>query len=495
VAARAHRWLPAVATAASATPTEPMSLGDLCTDPAFLDAWGECFQSLPLVLLRSLAVLNRAWNVRLVAHFLTYEQRVRFGDEDCTNENAAFLLGLVRRCTGRMINHTLLITFGGFEDADEPEPWVDFDLHEWLQKHLLLGTVAKETPDATWRIDEDMPLTVAFLLGRAAALEVNQLQRRIDVALPYTGRSNEDDQPMRKTLHPWYLCRPRPDTAPGGPLDRFDADHLSKVGLTALAGCCLKGTLHLLVNHDLSNITLERQRLDDEGARAVSSAMVAMSATPRSLKLKDTVTRLSMGLLGPVLDLVPRGATFCTKYLNSLDLSQNHFEPKDIERLSRMFMSCRWKQLPELKHLDLSNCDIGWASMEDHLAPCFATEMVLGGLQSLKLTGNPIGKQGLSAFQSRARGMTALERLELMGCATTPIAIQDFAVWLKRDAKWVQIKEVRTTYLCPQDLHLKTFASLKTEWEKAQYLVHQAVNVHAVERAWKEALPARLNFG
>jgi hypothetical protein len=471
-----------------------MPLGDLCTDPAFLDAWGECFESLPLELLRSLAVLNRAWNVRLVAHFLTYEQRVRFGKEDCTNENAAFLLGLVRRCTGRMINHTLLVTFGGFEDADEPEPWVDFDLHDWLQKHLLLGTVAKETPDATWRIDEDMPLAAAFLLGRAAALDVNQLQRRIDVALPFTPRRNQDDEPMRKTLHPWYLCRPRTDTVPQAPLDRFDADHMSNVGLTALAGCCLKGTLHLLRTHDLSNITLERQRLDDEGARAVAGAMHAMSATPRSLKLKNTITKLSMGMLGPVLNLVPRGDTFCTKYLNTLDLSQNELGPTGIERLSRMFMSCRWKQLPELKHLDLSNCAIGCAAMDEHLAPCFATEMVLGGLKSLKLKNNPIGKRGLGAFQSRARGMTALERLELMGCVTMPSAIQDFAVWLKRDAKWVQIKEVQTTYLCPQDLHLKTFASLKTDWEKAQYLVQQAVNVHTVERAWKEALPTRLNF-
>ena len=471
-----------------------MPLGDLCTDPAFLDAWGECFESLPLELLRSLAVLNRAWNVRLVAHFLTYEQRVRFGKEDCTNENAAFLLGLVRRCTGRMINHTLLVTFGGFEDADEPEPWVDFDLHDWLQKHLLLGTVAKETPDATWRIDEEMPLAAAFLLGRAAALEVNQLQRRIDVALPFTPRRNQDDEPMRKTLHPWYLCRPRPDTVPQAPLDRFDADHMSNVGLTALAGCCLKGTLHMLRTHDLSNITLQRQRLDDEGARAVAGAMHAMSATPRSLKLKNTTTKLSMGLLGTVLDLVPRGATFCTKYLNTLDLSHNELGPTGIERLSRMFMSCRWKQLPELKHLDLSNCAIGCTAMDEHLAPCFATEMVLGGLKSLKLQNNPIGKRGLGAFQSRARGMTALERLELMGCVTMPSAIQDFAVWLKRDAKWAQIKEVQTTYLCPQDLHLKTFASLKTDWEKAQYLVQQAVNVHTVERAWKEALPTRLNF-
>jgi hypothetical protein len=471
-----------------------MSLGDLCTDPAFLDAWGECFESLPLELLRSLAVLNRAWNVRLVAHFLTYEQRVRFGDEDCTNENAAFLLGLVRRCTGRMINHTLQVIFGGFEDAAEPEQWVDFDLHEWLQKHLLLGTVAKETPDATWLIDEEMPLAAAFLLGRAAALDVNRLQRRIDVALALAPRRAQDDEPMRKTLHPWYLCRPRPDTAPQRPLDRFDADHLSMVGLTALAGCCLKGTLQLLLNHDLSNITLERQRLDDEGARAVASAMYAMSATPRSLQLKNTTTKLSMGLLGTVLDLVPRGATFCTKYLNTLDLSQNELGPTGIERLSRMFMSCRWKQLPELKHLDLSNCAIDHTAMDEHLAPCFATEMVLGGLKSLKLKNNPIGKRGLGAFQSRARGMTALERLELMGCVTMPSAIQDFAVWLKRDAKWVQIKEVQTTYLCPQDLHLKTFASLKTDWEKAQYLVQQAVNVHTVERAWKQALPTRLNF-
>lgn len=76
-----------------------MPLGDLCVDPSFLDAWGECFESLPLGLLRSLAVLNRAWNARLFAHFLTYQQTVRFGKGDCTNENATFLLNLVRRCT------------------------------------------------------------------------------------------------------------------------------------------------------------------------------------------------------------------------------------------------------------------------------------------------------------------------------------------------------------------------------------------------------------
>lgn len=394
-----------------------------------------------------------------------------------------------------MINKTLLITFEGFDDVAEPEPWILFDLYDWLQKHLLLGTVAKTALDATWRVEEEMPLAAAFLLGRAAALETNRLHRRIDVALGKAPRRNQDDEPIRKTLHPWYLCKPRPDSLPQGPVDRFDAENLSEVGLTAIAGCYLKGTLELLRKHDMSNITLERQRLDDVGARAVASAMHAMSATPRSLKLRNTVTPLSMGLLGAVLDLVPRGATFCTKYLNTLDLSHNKLGIMGIERLSRMFMSCRWKQLPALKHLNLSSCGICCVAMEEHLAPCFATEMVLGGLQSLKLDNNSMSNRGLSAFQSRASRMLALEHFHMRACRTTTGAIEDFAVWLKRDAKWVQIRSVETSFLysgLPADR--SKIESMKGESQKAQYLVQQAVNVHTAERAWKEALPTRLNF-
>jgi hypothetical protein len=478
-----------------------MPLGDLCEDPSFLDAWGECFADLPLELLRTLALASRAWNARLLAHFLTCGLRVRFGKGDCTQANAAFLLDLARRPVGRMINRTLRVRFEGAEGAEgderapepAPERWRDFDLHGWMQKHMVLRRLKPDHPLAAWVVEEDTPLAAAFLLGRAMALDLNQPRRRICVEFPFEDgvarfeANGEPKAPRRLRLDVSTLSHSEGRTFWSEAMHKQHAHRLSEVALTALAGCHLNGALARLKG-GTSHLAFETQRLDDAGARAVERALRRRSATPRTLNLQNTVTKLSAGLLGVMCDLVPRGATFCTQYLNTLNLSSNPLGYRGIARLSRMFMSCRWRELPALKHLDLSYCAICGPSLEDHLAPCFATEMVLGGLQSLMLRGNSITNRGLAAFQSHATRMAALKRLDLGECHFTIGAAQDFATWLKRDAGWAQLQFVDVERKCGAN-------RMSCQWQRAQQLVDLAVNVRVAERAWEDALPDRAALG
>ena len=227
--------------------------------------------------------------------------------------------------------------------------------------------------------------------------------------------------------------------------------------------------------------------VDDAGALEVLRAMRALNATPRALNLKHTVTPLSMGVFGALCGLVPRGATFCTKLLYTLDLSNNALGQKGIERLSRLFMSCRWRELPQLRNLNLSKCDICDHALEDHLAPCFATEMVLGCLKVLRLSGNHFKLTGLSAFQSNAACMLSLERLDLNECRFPLGAAEAFALWLQRDAKWPRIDAVEM-------LRVGGTKEMEEEWKRVQSLVKLAVNVHRADREWRAALPPRLCF-
>lgn len=474
-----------------------MSLGDLCVDPSFLDAWGECFADLPLELLRTLAVLSRAWNARLFAHFLTCDVRVRLGRADCTQENATFLLGLVRRCTGRLMNRTLKIDFEGDEGGAAPGQWRGFDLYEWMRKHEVLRETRTKWHFAdliVWKVEPDTPLVAAFLLGRAAACEFNVGARRISVEMPFANNviQNVDPttgarEPPRKALPPARMMYACPENTQEGGLHKHEVPRMSEVALMALSGCFLVGALGLAKHHNASDITLAHRRVDDAGALEVLRAMRALNATPRALNLQSTVTKLSMGVFGALCGLVPRGATFCTKLLYTLDLSRNALGQTGIERLSRLFMSCRWRELPELRNLNLSRCDICDRALEDHLAPCFATEMVLGCLKILRLSGNHIKHAGLNALQSHATRMPELERLDLNECLFPIGAAEDFALWLKRDARWPRINAVEM-------LRVGGTKAMEEEWKKAQSLVDRSVNVHRAEREWKEALPPRLRF-
>ena len=397
-----------------------MPLGDLCVDPSFLDAWGGYFAGLPLELLRALAVLSRAWNARLYAHFMTYDVHVRMGKADCTKGNATFLLGLMRRCMGRLINRTVKIDFerdeGGHAGMGQ---WRGFDLYEWMRTHEVLRetkTKWKFGDAITWKVEPDTPLAAAFLLGRAVACDFNIGQRRICVEVPFTPAQAalvDAREPPRKTLVPRYMMKCRPDNAgETGPLSKHEVHRMSETMLMAVSGCFLEGALRLAKDHNAADITLEHRRVDDAGALEVLSAMRTLNATPRALNLKETVTPLSMGVFGALCDLVPRGATFCTKLLYTLNLSNNALGQKGIERLSRLFMSCRWRELPALRNLNLSRCDICDHALADHLAPCFATEMVLGCLKVLRLSGNPFKHTGLTQFQWNATHMLTLERLD-----------------------------------------------------------------------------------
>ena len=397
-------------------------------------------------------MLSRAWNARLFAHFMTYDLHVRMGKADCTQGNATFLLGLMRRCMGRLINRTLKIDFEGDEGgAAPPGRWRGFDLYEWMRTHEVLRetkTKWKSGGRIPWKVEPDTPLAAAFLLGRAVACDFNIGSRRICVELPLPNNVQNVDPTTgarefpSKTLVPMYMMKCRPDNAYDFPLQKDEVHRMSEPMLMALSGCFLEGALRLAKDHNASDITLEHRRVDDAGALEVLRAMRTLNAMPRALNLKTTVTPLSMGVFGALCDFVPRGATFCTKLLCTLDLSDNALGQKGIERLSRLFMSCRWRELPALRILNLNRCDICDRALEDHLAPCFATEHVLGCLKILRLSGNPFKLAGLSAFQSHAVHMLSLEYLHLNAGRFHIAAAEDFALWLKRDAKWPRIEAV-----------------------------------------------------
>lgn len=468
-----------------------MTPDDMCTAPAFLDAWEACFQNLPLELLRKLSLLNRTWYSRILAHFRAKNQHVHLGLADCTQGNAMFLLNLVHRLKAPLINRTVTVGFEGAEAAAEPKQWQALDLHGWVQKHLALRSL--EPTDGKWEVEEDTPIAAAFLLGRAMAAlcdcdpEKQEGRCKIGVRLPQPLSQPNHAVPLKwtyvqamtntwhPTIHNWWL-------------DREAAGLLSKVAITALSGSFLINALSVLrcCHNCWSKITLKNRYLDDEGANVVSRAMRNMKATPRELDLTGTVTSLSMGVLGTMCDLLPRGAAFKTHLLHTLTLSHNHLGYEGTTRLARMIMSCRWKQLPALKNLDLQNCGITCAAMEQ-LAPCFATEMLLGGLVRLGLTDNPISNSGLRIFQSHATGMTKLKHLYFGGALFTVNACEDFALWIKDEAKWDGI-EVVLTGGCFFSESQHTIML----WVRARELLNAAIAVRKAECNFKQMLPKRL---
>ena len=173
--------------------------------------------------------------------------------------------------------------------------------------------------------------------------------------------------------------------------------------------------------------------------------------------------------------------------LEQLDLSHNRLRYRDLESLTRMFMRCRWRRMPSLRSLCLSQCTITNEMMTKLIAPCLATEQVLGGLQELWLDNNCLDGRALSALQAHAGGMRALKHLWLSDNLFSYARVEDFALWLKRDAKWESIFDVHVV----PERSVHQYAE-KEAWNQAKKLVDLAVRAHELEREWRTALPQRL---
>ena len=502
-----------------------MALGDLCTDPAFLDAWEASFDALPIRLRRALGMLSRAWSARLRAHWTKDALTVLLTEAECTQGNATFLLELARgRLGARLSNYDVCVQFEGHERSKDPSrSYARLPLGEWLREHDVLeplGPDAQCTGRRAWVVRQDLPRAAAFLLGRAMAVPFNlQFPRRIgarllprsryvnlrvvDVqgAVIENGEQTLEEPPSvitvtDSTSYPdapsicWadvgQLLNYRPERDPSNLVTR-NGNRMHDAALLAMAGCFLSAALSALAHQVGTDgeLALQGLFLDDEGARVLWRAAHKQPTKPRKLNLSQTVSPLSAGLLGALCERVPLGAALDTERLEWLDLSRNRLGEGELASVTRMFMRCRWRRMPALRTLDLSSCSITSEQLNKHLAPCLAAEQVLGGLQQLRLNNNYLGGSALSALQAHAGGMRELRYLWLGDNVFSPARAEDFALWLKRDANWESICQVYVVPNFPQPKE-------KVAWNEASVLVDLATHAHELERDWRKALPARL---
>ena len=261
---------------------------ELTSSPEFVDAFVE--SALPLSTRRALRQTCRMWRHKM-EEFLTKRQTLVLREQDCTDADAAFVLGPLSMRHGRELN--LQLEGGGHVEL--------FRLVHWLERHECSPRgVTKH--DEAWvpaitRPAQPNP-TAAFDMGRAVA-RLTKVRIHIAFDEPACGWGVDG---LRHLTVESTEYKTGTYKVPAGMAACFRPDDWR-----LLAGCyrvLAKDLVDLLVNN--SCLDLQHVRLDDAGARWLCDHVDALVTRPDigsawyywpdSLNLSNTVTPISLGI-------------------------------------------------------------------------------------------------------------------------------------------------------------------------------------------------------
>ena len=444
----------------------------LTTSPEFVDAFVE--SALPLSTRRALRRTSRMWR-RKMEEFLTKRQTLVLREQDCTQADADFVLGPLRKRHGRELNLQL-----------EGEGHVElFRLTEWLERHerkpqgptwlhLVMGpcVTAPTEPNPT----------AAFYTGRAAAtLTEARIQIDFDPAVIRAADvdvGSPHDEPPRLTML-------TSDVKSGDPNQHRVKEELVRYlkpdDWRLIAGCH-RHTAEVRVSKLKGDVCLDLShvRLDDAGARWLGDHMNDIfyggdrpleHNWPLRLDLSYTVTDISCGVL-PYLGSHHLRAT---KRIHTLYLRENSFgrHPAMMEAL---VAACKRDAFPVLKILRLDNTHLRDEDMEK-LAPCFGPGGGLAEVELVDLDNNHLTRQGLASFLLFARKMRKLQRLEVEWNDLTLGDARKLAFWIVETAEWRDIRYVSTGYHPDED---------QDERKSVQKLLRNAVKQRRQSWRWTQ---------
>ena len=398
---------------------------ELTSSPEFVDAFVE--SALPLSTRRALRQTCRMWRHKM-EEFLTKRQTLVLREQDCTDADAAFVLGPLNRRHGRELN--LQLEGGGHVEL--------FRLVHWLEKYECRPRGVTKYNEALvpsiTRPPEPNP-TAAFYMGRAVAT-LTKARIHIEFDEPASGWGVDG---LGATTVASTMYKTGTYKIPAGIAELLRPDDWR-----LLAGC-YRVLAEDMVGHLMNNssLCLRGARLDDAGARWLcdhANALVARPGCvqyhwPDSLDLSNTVTPISLG----ILPLLGSPYQFTTR-LNVLILRNNPF-PEHEGMMAALVGACRRGAFPALKVLRLDSTRLRDREMQE-LAPCFRPGGGLERLQVLDLEDNELTGDGLQHFMQCAKKMHALERLELEMNRFWFVDLRALASWIAEQSEWFNAYEV-----------------------------------------------------
>ena len=370
-----------------------------------------------LTMRRYLACASKLHRDRASVYFGRTWMEVR--KEDCTEENAEFLMHLLTEVNPtiklfvRMVRRQAYYCFDTYLRTFLPgskEPWI-------------------YNPNPVGRpwYDEDEPYTPigAFFVGRAMAkLPKGEFRLWFGGWYLTTEHMSHDTYVMRRDIR----------------------EEMSLAELSAVAGVyrdsslrCLDRAPHLNRHSGFAYVDLSHKMLDDEGARVVARELerrriAGTMAGLYFLDLDRTFTPLSRGLFNQVVN--PRALNLT--HLEELRLPRNTLTEEDIGAFCH---ALQMKAYPALKILCLHDVQLNGEKLIP-LLPHFRPTGGLNRLRHLDLSANPLGSAGVRDFRDAANDMPSLTFLSLRRVEASPKAIVEFGDWLKTQADWPDIWHV-----------------------------------------------------
>ena len=385
----------------------------MATDLSVVDALLESTH-FTLTLRRHLACVSKLHRDRALVYFGRTRMEVR--REDCTEENAEFLMHLVTAVNPKIELFVNMVRRQDYYSFDtELRTFLPGSKQPWIYNPNPVGR-------PWYDVDEPYTPIGAFFVGRAMA----KLPRG----------------EFRLWFEGWYLNKEciAHDTY----VERRDIrDKMSLAELSAVAGVYRDSALRCLDrsppnrHSGFAYFDLQHKMLDDEGARVVARELERrrMAGTMAGLWFLDldrTFTPLSRGLFKQVVN--PRALDLT--HLQELRLSRNALTEEDIEAFCH---ALQMKAYPTLNNLCLHDVEL----TGDKLIPLLPHFRPTGGLhrlQHLDLSANPLGSAGVRDFRDAADDMPRLMHLRLKRVEASPKAIAALGDWLKTCADWPEIR-------------------------------------------------------
>ena len=419
---------------------------------------------------RALACSCRTYGARMGAWFA--RGTLDLEPHDCTEANAAFLLGPFYE----KHPNTQIWT---------PDPEMAPDWHdEWIPGPFI----AKQTLMAERRMDalfaaqeihdpvdtSIMNPTMAFFVGRCLAKLVNRTALRFSWTVHRPDGSEHDEQHVISShLLKTHASHPLPTDV----LDRMCAAdygvvaglalHAANAVLDTLAANCILLTQGM-VDRAKMHVPLNHNRLDDQGAQHIARRIRNLPYPLVSLELANTVTPHSDGLLQHVVN-----RQFDTCVLTALNLNSNLLKTQVFKSLANALADGAF---PALKELGLSR-----TVMDDEELQALVEGLQKGPtrLQVLDISHNiEISDDGLVHIANSGTAFVSLRELHMLNLRSiTPHGYQCFANFIRERSFWGRISTIR----------VRDPPGWRSHTQEVQDLINAAMRCARAEYDWRAA--------
>lgn len=414
--------------------------------------------------LRALACANRACYAHVTAVVLGLNV-VRVDYEDCTQANADFVLGTLRRknptCVLQVSDDCCLQPLDKIVNPNRPPPMV---------------------------IVNNLSLAAGFFLGRALAQRKSGVVREEHLEKTIY-RARYDDVPVERILNaydePGYKKGDDPNRD-GYELYMSHRRDMNPGGWAALAGPYLAEALRVYEANKGSSycaLKLKHVYLDDAGAECLTRHLngdehLRCIGGLRHLNYNKCVSPYSWGLFKPLM----RGVLGAK--LLELNLSENRLGLDGMVMLRECVCS---GGLPQVSALNLDSTCLCDKAMY-HLTHAF--EQLGHRLCRLSIGGNEFTDVGMHHFMTQGHHLRRLRYLNLIWLPNdvTFHKINAFAHWIRNQTAWECIHEIK---LFPPDDPMDPGGTIEgCCWMRSAHgAVLDAVWLREAENNWRHSCP------